>query len=296
MFKIIIFSLLLTSVGTWLHAQCVEGNCENGTGKYDYSYAVYTGEFTNSQPHGKGIMDYGKGEKYDGEFKNGKEDGKGLYIKDGQIKGVVYKEGVLIKKDEVIAVGARPQMEGCKSGDCENGFGAALFESGNKYEGNFKNFRFHGKGKMTFATGNIIEADFNDNTPVSGTFTYKNEKTIFTGSFNSDGSPNTGTYSYPENESTVTVKDNVIVKVDNPKAEAARKKLEEEINRKPATCPQCQGKKVTSSTTSHSYTTPGTFYMSSNFHRMTVTEPRTVTSKGRTFYNVCTKCGGKGVL
>ena len=208
MLKIILINFLLLTVSISVHAQCLEGDCQNGKGKYDYGYAIYTGEFKNGEPEGKGLMDYGNGEKYDGTFKKGKEDGRGMYVKDGQVKGVFYKDGILIKKDEVMVVGGRPKLDGCISGDCENGYGVAVFPSGNKYEGNFKNFRFHGKGRMTFTGGNILEGNFENNKPLSGSFTYAKEEMNFSGTFNDDGTPNTGTYSYPNDKSTVTIKNN----------------------------------------------------------------------------------------
>jgi hypothetical protein len=289
------FPLLFISffISNFLFAQCLSGDCNNGKGKYDYGYAIYDGEFKNGEPNGRGIMDYGKGEKYDGEFKNGKENGKGLYIKDGQIKPVQYVDGELQKIDNLVSVGARPQMEGCKSGDCENGYGTAVFESGNRYEGSFKNYRFHGKGKMTFASGNVIEGEFSENKPVTGTCTYTYEKMKFTGTFNSDGTPHSGTYSYPENQSTVTLENNKVTKVHNPKAEAA-KKQQEQMNRKPTACSQCNGAGYYTSTKTSTYSTGGTYYISQyNYYHVQVTPPTTVTSTSKVV-NVCTKCGGKG--
>ena len=295
MLKRIIFNLLLLAASTGLHAQCLEGNCKDGKGKYDFGYAVYTGEFKNGEPDGKGLMDYGKGEKYDGTFKKGKEDGRGLYVKDGQIKGVLYKDGVLIKKDETVAVGARPKLEGCVSGDCENGYGVAVFPSGNKYEGNFKNFRFSGRGKMSFTGGNILEGDFEDNKPLRGSFTYAKEAMTFKGTFNEDGTPNSGTYHHPHDESSVTIANNQVTNVHNPKADAARKKMIEALNKKPTKCPQCGGGGVTTQTIDNSFTVGGTYYQSTNFFKVYVTEPQTYKSSYKSV-SVCTKCGGKGVI
>ena len=202
---------------------------------------------------------------------------------------------MLIKKDEEITIGGRPKLEGCTSGDCENGYGVAIFPSGNKYEGNFKNFRFNGKGKMTFTGGNVLQGDFQDNKPLRGSFSYAKEAMTFNGTFNDDGTPNSGTYSNPNEQSTVTIKDNQITNVHNPKAELARKKLIEDITRKPTKCPQCGGGGVTSKTVDNSFTVGGTYYMSVNFYRVTVTEPQTYKSSYKSV-SVCTKCGGKGVL
>lgn len=295
MLKTFLLIVFLSAFGTTLHAQCLEGNCQNGNGKYNFGYAVYTGEFKNGEPDGNGLMDYGNGEKYDGTFKKGKEDGTGIYVKDGLVKGVVYKDGFLIKKDVAIAVGGRPKYEGCTSGDCENGYGVAVFPSGNKYEGNFKNFHFNGKGKMTFTGGNILEGEFENNIPLRGSFFYAKEEMKFNGTFNDDGTPNTGTYSYPNDRSTVTIKNNEITNVHNPKADSARQKTIDDITRKPKKCPQCGGGGVTSETIKKSFTIGGTYYQSMKFDRITVTEPQTYNSSYKSV-SICTKCGGKGVL
>jgi len=48
----------------------------------------------------------------------------------------------------------------CESGDCENGFGIFRFDNGVKYEGNWKNSKFHGEGIYSFLSGNYFEGQF----------------------------------------------------------------------------------------------------------------------------------------
>jgi len=281
-----------------LHAQCLSGDCTNGKGKFTFGYAVYTGQFKNELPDGKGTMDYGEGEKYTGNFIKGKENGFGVLThKNGLQEEVEYSNGNIVRKQTVIVLGGNIKVEGCTQGDCINGFGIVDFTSGNHYEGNFVNGTRQGKGRFVFAEGNVFEGEFADNLPVQGTYTYKKERTSFTGTFYIDGSPKTGVYDYASNQSKVEVRDNQIVKVINSNADALDAATAAEQNKKYTTCIACSGKGVTTSTSTYSYTTPGTYTMSQfGQGRIYQSNPQTHTSTGRTFYNVCSKCKGKGKI
>jgi len=61
----------------------------------------------------------------------------------------------------------------CLSGNCENGKGLYLFESGDIYEGDFKNGKRHGKGVYSWKNGKKYEGRFeNGNIEGKGTFTW----------------------------------------------------------------------------------------------------------------------------
>jgi len=68
-----------------LGAQCVEGNCRDGTGTYVFPNGDrYTGTWASSQPHGKGVYQFASRERYEGEFRLGKFEGNGaMYYPDG---------------------------------------------------------------------------------------------------------------------------------------------------------------------------------------------------------------------
>ncbi|MBI5540792.1 MAG: hypothetical protein HY951_12080 [Bacteroidia bacterium] len=51
---------------------------------------------------------------------------------------------------------------GCQSGNCENGKGVYIFNTGDKYEGEFVNSHLNGFGKYTDVNGNVYTGDFKD--------------------------------------------------------------------------------------------------------------------------------------
>lgn len=50
----------------------------------------------------------------------------------------------------------------CTEGDCRNGAGSYVWDSGNKYEGDFVKGKRTGHGTFTFANGDIYTGDFLD--------------------------------------------------------------------------------------------------------------------------------------
>lgn len=290
--QLLLFGFILFNVGV-ISAQCLSGDCKNGSGKFNFGYAVYSGKFLNSLPNGTGTMDYGDGEKYAGEFTAGSENGKGiLHHKDGKTEEVTYNMGKIVRK-VIPNYAGQAKIEGCNKGNCREGYGEFEFPSGNRYFGNFENGRIHGQGKMNFASGNILEGQFVENVIKNGKLIYHPEKISFTGTFNEDGTPKTGEYEFPSNGSTVTIRNNEMIAVHNPLVEAQQKAAEAKKKVEYVKCPVCNGEVITSSKSSYSYTTAGT-YQESAFGqgRINLTNPTTTTSTGRTFYDVCGRCKG----
>ena len=234
---ILIFILFQVS---YSFSQCISGDCKNGFGKYNYGFAVYEGNFSNEMPNGRGIMDYGNGEKFVGNFKNGQEDGEGLLYKNNVPNSVTYTNGKAKVKSVVTVIGGNaPTVAGCIQGDCYNGFGIIKFDSGNRYEGNFVNGIKTGEGKFYFAQGNVFDGTFKNNVYTKGTFHYHKEKMTFAGDYNQDGTPKSGSYYYETNKATVIIANGVIIKVDNPVARKADSLAVERS--KPRSCSKCGG-------------------------------------------------------
>ena len=246
--------LIVFLTGVYASAQCLSGDCKNGTGKMDFGYAVYEGPFKDGQPNGQGTMDYGDGEKYVGPFLAGKEEGEGVLYKGGKQTAVRYRRGVLQVHNASNVVGGNESTEkapGCVTGNCRNGYGEMVFPSGNRFKGNFKDGQFSGPGEMQFAGGNLLKADFAAGVPQSGSFYYAAEKTLFKGTLNENGTPRSGVYESKDFDGVVTVSEGRIVKETHPIADSLR--ADHIANYQ--TCPACKGKgemPCTSSTISFS--------------------------------------------
>jgi len=80
-----LFSFLLTLGPVLIFGQCLQGDCDNGIGKYKFKNGTYVGQFLNGNLSGKGTFSTRKGYVYNGEWKNG--------IKSGFGKEVLKKEG-----------------------------------------------------------------------------------------------------------------------------------------------------------------------------------------------------------
>jgi hypothetical protein len=78
-YLILIFAFLLVALASGeLMAECVSGNCTDGTGTKIYpSGSKYRGEFRNGKEHGQGTLYFFNGSSYEGEFRNGQFHGKG---------------------------------------------------------------------------------------------------------------------------------------------------------------------------------------------------------------------------
>lgn len=281
--------LLILSI-KFSYTQCLSGDCKNGFGKFDYGYAIYTGNFLNSKPDGQGIMDYGGGDKFEGSFTVGQENGKGVLYKKNVPKSVTYSKGKLQTNTELISVGANaPKIDGCIKGDCYNGYGELqFFASGNVFKGNFENGTLQGAGTFYFKEGNVLKANYKDGKPTEGELTYSTGE-VFTGSFNEDGTPKTGKYAMNSQGDMVEIKDNVISYV---KSIAGEKRKQDaaamaEHAKHYKTCSKCGGAggtTVRDSWKSSKKTYNGTIY----------DEYEITTNYGPPRGQKCLYCNGKG--
>lgn len=180
MFKYpLLFALLLGSGTFALHAQCIQGDCQNGQGTFTYpSGAKYIGHFKNGEISGVGVCYYTDGSKYQGEWLNRFPDGKGTKTyadgttRTGQWKkgkpvdanGKILEEYIAGKKEERQDDGTNIQV-GCLSGNCLSGQGVFAYADGSKYEGSFLDGKFEGEGKFFFANGERYEGRFHQNYP-----------------------------------------------------------------------------------------------------------------------------------
>lgn len=136
---------------------CILGNCINGKGIFTYpDGSKYEGSFWENQPNGQGVFYYSNGDQYIGGFKDGYCHGDGVLKQaDGSEKRGFWKEGEFAGN-----ASQKPKTVGCIEGDCSNGYGTYVFDTGERYIGDFKNYTLDGRGTVTYPNGDTYEGQF----------------------------------------------------------------------------------------------------------------------------------------
>ena len=207
-----LFILLLIMIIPCLAlGQCLDGDCQQGEGKYRFKNpdCVYSGSFQNGLPNGKGELTYTTfNVKFSGYFIDGELDSskKGLfrsanYSLDGFVTEVVEstEEGdvyswVLNGIGEK-NIGQGDQVEkGYFVGNVLNDSNAEIkYRSGNRYLGGVVNGKRQGKGKIITPSGGIQQdgtwyddewIDRNDNNPYSIPLSFDGGSLLLEVSFN----------------------------------------------------------------------------------------------------------------
>ena len=170
-------------------AQCLEGDCENGYGKYNcecgYVYEgdfkdgkkvngtltkkdlVYTGEFKNDLAEGFGVMKYKDGSWFEGTFKNNAPHGYGTYhFSNGQKYIGEVVEGSFSGLGVQISKGRDGRITETQIGNFEedqlNGLGCSISYNRDIYFGEFSKGDFFGFGLYIFTDLKTAEAgEFN---------------------------------------------------------------------------------------------------------------------------------------
>ncbi len=168
--------VLLVCISQFASAQCVSGDCQDGTGKYIFpSGASYEGDFKNGEVHGHGTCTYTDGSIYDGEwqyrFPHGrgsklypdKEMWTGIWVKGRPVnkEGNIFDES-FISKGAMAYDGTDIQF-GCIKGNCNDGIGTYAYADGSKYEGQFQQGKRQGWGAFYYQNGDKYVGDFNHN-------------------------------------------------------------------------------------------------------------------------------------
>lgn len=155
-----------TKTGVWKNGQyegtagrvtgCIYGDCSDGYGTYLWSTGEkYTGNWINNKRNGQGTNFFADGEKYTGEWKDDLRQGFGTnYYIDGTEKTGMWEYDKY--------VGSGSNNYGCISGDCDNGYGVYTWESGERYEGHWKNKMRNGEGTNYFPSGAYYKGNFTD--------------------------------------------------------------------------------------------------------------------------------------
>ena len=225
---ILIFCLILFVNVGFGHSQqkgCISGDCDNGYGTWVFdsgekyvgnwvnmkrkgfgtNYWVngewYRGDWQDDLKNGQGTYSYKNGDKYVGAWKNDKQDGEGTYYyADGTIKKGTWVDGVYQGKDNPVNNNNNNVVnnsgKGCISGDCDNGYGTWVFDSGEKYVGNWVQMKRKGFGTNYWVNGDWYRGDWlDDKRDGEGTYQYKNGDK-YVGHWKENKQDGEGTYFY----------------------------------------------------------------------------------------------------
>lgn len=197
----IVTCLALVSICGCSIIYCVEGDCEDGHGTYQYDDgAKFTGQWLNGDPV-KGIYYFANGNTYEGSFKDIDFHGQGKYTwADGgtyignYVHGLRHGQGRMtwpdgltyvgeFQKDEITGNGTHTYLDGgsftgeFKDG-ARHGMGTFLFANGDKYIGQYENDEKHGFGKTIYNDGEVLVSEFRNGVPHGKATHYFNSGSI----------------------------------------------------------------------------------------------------------------------
>ena len=141
-------------LGEWRHDKL------QGKGKSTYADGgSYEGEWKGGKFDGKGRRVYGNGEIYEGQFVADKRHGQGFHsfpvAPSAGVNGVVPTSTVAnaVANIDAAAQGGASYYQGDFKDDLRHGFGRRRYADGDIYEGEWKNGKMCGKGKINFGDG-----------------------------------------------------------------------------------------------------------------------------------------------
>ena len=159
------------------------GFVENKEYQNDWGVGVFTGNLKDGVPNGQGTVRYNDGSEYKGGFHDGLPNGKGTYknskghlVFEGvygngkRARGTHYADdGTVLFKGTYNRDGIRLEGFGVETGNNSDG-------STWRWEGEYKEAQWNGKGTITWSNGKKYEGDWKDgNRTGNGTYTF-NEK------------------------------------------------------------------------------------------------------------------------
>jgi hypothetical protein len=180
-----IFMLLLGVISSSFAQDkgCLEGNCENGWGVYEYYVGDiyqgrYEGNFLEGKRSGKGKFIYSNTDKYQGSWLNGRPHGLGVKIsKSGKVKSGTWAEGKLVARQK------KEISNECLVGTCKEGYGKSKDSRGNVYNGEFLKSQYSGFGEMRFNNGDRYKGYWKNNVQHGQGSYYFNNGHVNTGDF-----------------------------------------------------------------------------------------------------------------
>ncbi|HCT30597.1 MAG TPA: hypothetical protein DIW31_07645, partial [Bacteroidales bacterium] len=133
------------------NTECVVGNCQNGWGIIEWKSGEskgdkYIGEFKDGYRDGAGVYFWHSGDKYIGYWSEGVINGYGTqFFSSGSRMSGTFKNSNI--------VGTSYSTSGCIYGNCDDGFGVWVYETGDMYVGNWSGGYRDGEGTYLYADG-----------------------------------------------------------------------------------------------------------------------------------------------
>lgn len=190
-FHIILFGFILFQIQ--LNAQCLSGDCKNGSGIYLFpSGAKYIGKFKNGECDGIGVCYYTDGSKYQGFWHSRYPEGHGIKTyPDGSVRNGYWKKGKPVDENGQLVEEVYIQKEikndgtdiqsGCLTGNCVNGEGVMAYADGSKYEGSFEKSKISGIGTWYYPNNDKFVGNFANGLPNGKGTLYRADGTALSG-------------------------------------------------------------------------------------------------------------------
>lgn len=168
------------------------GDCDNGWGIYEWksgssSGDKYIGEWKNGYREGEGVYTWNNGDKYVGSWSAGVINGYGTqYFANGTKSAGFWQNAKLTSKNFT--------ESSCASGDCNNGYGVWIFDTGDKYMGYFKDGLRSGQGTFLYSDGEKYDGSF-ENHKRNGYGTYNwTDGSFYVGNWKDGNQDGSGVY------------------------------------------------------------------------------------------------------
>jgi hypothetical protein len=167
-----------------LSAQCLDGDCKNGRGTYQFDNGnKYVGEFRRSIMQGKGTVYFANGNRYNGDWVGGLREGTGIYtFSNGNVYTGSFKKSRFEGQGTMTFASGSKYIGNWASDQC-NGIGTFFFGSGDRYEGSFKNGKFDGQGIMYYKNSERYVGEWAENLRSGKGKLYRSNNTVVEGTW-----------------------------------------------------------------------------------------------------------------